>query len=92
MNFRRLPHGQANASTSWTRFRSSAQSIRVDGSWTAAGATYLGEMAAVQDRAGSRHRCARNGSVDDLAIRATVFVVAAAAAVLSAEQLPSSSR
>ena len=42
MNFRRPPHGQAKASTSWTRFRSSAQSIRVVGSRTAATAMYLG--------------------------------------------------
>src|SRR5882724_11238398 len=92
-NFRRPPHGHARVSTSWTRFRSSAQSIRVDGSWTAAWATYLGAMAAVQDGTGPLHRCARIGRVDDLTIRATVLaVVATAAAVLSGEQLPSSSR
>jgi len=94
MNFRRPPHGQAKASTSWTRFRSSAQSIRVVGSRTAAGATYLGAMVAVQYGAGSLHRRASVGKVDDFMLRAAaeaaaVAVVAAvAAAVGCAEQMP----
>ena len=93
MNFRRPPHGQAKASTSWTRFRSSAQSIRVDGSRRAAGATYLGATGAPQCGAGSLHRRARIGKVDGFTIRATaIAVVAAVAAVLSGEQLPFSSR
>jgi len=103
MNFRRPPHAQAKASTSWMRFRSSAQSIQVVGSRTAAGATYLGSMAAVQYGAGSLHRRVSVGKVDDFTIRAVaemaeVGVVAAvaaavaavAAAVVCAEQMPSS--
>ena len=98
MNFRRPPHGQAKASTSWTRFSSSAQSIRVVGSRTAATATYLGAMVAVQYGAGSLHRRASVGKVDDFTIRAAaeataVAVVAAvAAAVGCAERMPFSLR
>ena len=90
MNFRRPPHGQAKASTSWTRFRSSAQSIRVVGSRTAATATYLGAMVAVQYGAGSLHRRASVGKVDDFMLRAAaVAVVAAVAAAMGcAEQMP----
>jgi len=84
INFRRPLHRHAKASMSCTRLRSSARSIRVDGSWTAAWATYLGAMAVVQDGAGPLHRCAGIGGVDDLTIRATVLaIVAAAAAVRS---------
>ena len=70
--------------------RSSAQSIRVDGSRTAAGTTSLGATGATQCGAGSLHRRARMSKVDGFTIRATAIAVVAA--VLSGEQLPFSSR
>ena len=70
------------------------QSIRIEGPRRAAGATCLGATATVQCGDGSLHGRARIGKVGDLTIRAAALavVIAAAAAVLSGEQMPSSSR
>jgi hypothetical protein len=53
--------------------------MRVDGSRTAAGATYLGAMTAVQYGAGSLHGRTTIGKVDDFTMVVAVVVAAAAA-------------
>jgi len=84
MKFRRSTALTGNASTSWTRFRSSAQSIRVDGS-EGRQARRTWERREPRNRGWVTASASEDGKVDGFTILDRVAVVAA---VLSGEQLP----